>query len=475
MSTLPTGYTPCQYVQSGATCNIPTGYYANFQRTRVVVDIEPTGVLAGGNILSTFPDYHEGLTYTFNLNFPQAERILYHGAGWDAEIWGTYQTGSRFRIDINQYTGKFTANSNTVDIVQKNFTKSYPLWIYCADNSQLSQVALPSKLYSCKIYDGNTLKMDLVPCKNSAGTAGLYDTVGNKFLTSSSGGLTSGPAVPTYKITLSASPTTGGSVTGGGSYLSGDSVTISAVPAAGYRFLRWEDGGSVVSTSARYTFTATKNRTIVAFFEQVKSYIVTVQASPAEGGTASGGGTYVEGTNVTVTAQPSAWYEFVGWTEGTETASANASYTFQITSNRTLTANFEKITVKPGGPSSGLNRREIYIDARDLQSDSDPENPLTAEEYLAVLQARGLAKLAENQLVKSFSANVRLYNASYQYGVDFFDGDTITVTDERLGVSVDAVVQGAEITWDERGESLVLTLGYGVPTTSDILKRKVDK
>lgn len=473
MASLPTGYTPCEYVSAAYPCQIPTGYYVNYQRTRVVIDIEPTGML-GGNILSSFPEYSGDWAYNFNLSFPQAERISFSGAFNGADLWGSYQVGSRLRIDINQYTGKFTVDSNSADITQANFTKKYPLWIYCTDDTQLSQTVQTSKLYSCKIYDANTLKMDLVPCKNASGTAGLYDTVGRKFITSSTG-LTAGPAVPTYQITLSANPAAGGTVSGGGSYLSGDSVTISAVPAAGYRFLRWEDGGSVVSSSARYTFTATKNRTVVAFFEQVKTYTVTVQASPADGGTVSGGGTFVEGTNVTVTATPASWYEFKGWTDGAETASGNASYTFQVISNRTLTANFEKITVKPSGPLSGLNRREIYIDARDLQSDSDPDNPLTAEEYFAVLEARGLEKLTENQLVKSFSAKVRLYNATYQYRVDFFNGDTITVTDERLGVSVDAVVQGAETTWDASGENLTLTLGYGVPTTSDILKRKVDK
>lgn len=474
MPTLPTGYTPCQYVQAegAAKCCIPTGYYVNYERTRVVLDVELVGI-ASGNLLSTIADNIDWTTYQFDVSFPSYQRVNYAGLWGTNEIWGPYQDGDRLKIDVNQYTGKFSVNSNSIEISREAHTHKNPLWIYCVENYSTSG-ATGSKLYSCKIYDGNTLKMDFVPCKNAAGTAGLYDTVGRKFVTSSVG-LTAGPTIPTYQITLNASPTAGGSVTGGGSYLSGESVTISAIPATGYRFLRWEDGSSVVSTSARYTFTATKNRTIVAFFEQVKSYTVTVQASPAEGGTASGGGTYVEGTNVTVTAQPSAWYEFVGWTDGAETVSANASYTFQITSNRTLTANFEKITVKPSGPSSGLNRREMYIDARDLQSDSDSENPLTPEQYLAVLQARGLEKLSENQLVKSFSAKVRLYNASYQYGVDFYDGDTITVTDERLGITVDAVVRGAEITFDERGETLILTLGYGVPTTSDILKRKVDK
>lgn len=124
---------------------------------------------------------------------------------------------------------------------------------------------------------------------------------------------------------------------------------------------------------------------------------------------------------------------------------------------------------------SGLSRREIYIDARDLQSDSDPDNPMTDEEYLALLAYRGTAKLAENQLVKSFSAVVRMVNPTYEYGKDFFLGDVITVTDERLGITTDAVVRSIERSVDINGESMVLTLGYGQPTLYDILKRKAGK
>lgn len=124
---------------------------------------------------------------------------------------------------------------------------------------------------------------------------------------------------------------------------------------------------------------------------------------------------------------------------------------------------------------SGLNRREIYIDARDLQSDGDPDNPLTPEQYNAVLTARGKEKLAENQLVQAFSTEVRTYNPTYVYGEDFFLGDTITVIDERLGVTVDAVVQGVQRSVSKDGEGLSLMLGYGQPTVFDILKRKVEK
>ncbi len=64
-------------------------------------------------------------------------------------------------------------------------------------------------------------------------------------------------------------------------------------------------------------------------------------------------------------------------------------------------------------------RREIYIDARNLQSDSDSDNPLTPEEYAAALTTRGREKLAEHQLVRSFSAEVRTYDPTYPYGEDF--------------------------------------------------------
>lgn len=126
-------------------------------------------------------------------------------------------------------------------------------------------------------------------------------------------------------------------------------------------------------------------------------------------------------------------------------------------------------------PTTGLARRELYIDARDLQSDSDPDHPLTQEEYAAVLATRGREKLVENQLIRSFSAVVRSYDPTYTYGEDYQLGDTITVTDERLGVSADAVVRGIQRSVSGGVESLELTLGYSQPTLADILKRKAEK
>ena len=117
-------------------------------------------------------------------------------------------------------------------------------------------------------------------------------------------------------------------------------------------------------------------------------------------------------------------------------------------------------------------RRELYIDARDLQSDGDPDKPLTTEEYAALLTNRGREKLAEHQLVQSFAATVRDRGATYVLGEDYQLGDTITVIDDRLGVTANAVAQGVTRSVGRDGESMELTLGYGQPTIYDILKRK---
>ena len=120
---------------------------------------------------------------------------------------------------------------------------------------------------------------------------------------------------------------------------------------------------------------------------------------------------------------------------------------------------------------SGISRREMYVDARDLQSESNAEEPMPEEEYLEVLTTRGTEKLSDSQLVQSFSATVRSLNPTYEFEKDFFLGDTITVKDERVGVMANAVVEGVERSFSRDGEDMVLTFGYSAPTLGEKLRK----
>jgi virginiamycin B lyase len=57
-----------------------------------------------------------------------------------------------------------------------------------------------------------------------------------------------------YTVTVRASPSADGTVTGGGTFVAGNSTTVTAVANSGHSFVHWTEGGKVVSTSPSYTF-----------------------------------------------------------------------------------------------------------------------------------------------------------------------------------------------------------------------------
>ena len=155
---------------------------------------------------------------------------------------------------------------------------------------------------------------------------------------------------------MSASPSAGGTVSGGGTFAAGSSRTVTATANSGYSFVNWTQNGSQVSTSASYTFTLNSNVTLVANFTPAAQYTVAVSASPSAGGTVSGGGTFAAGSSRTVTATANSGYNFVNWTQNGSQVSTSASYTFTLNSNVTLVANFAPVqytVAVSASPSAG--------------------------------------------------------------------------------------------------------------------------
>ncbi|MCX6320551.1 MAG: ice-binding family protein [Bacteroidia bacterium] len=145
-----------------------------------------------------------------------------------------------------------------------------------------------------------------------------------------------------YTVALSTNPSTlSNQPTGSGTFNSGASVTVTAVANTGYTFTNWTESGTAVSTTAAYTFTISGNRTLVAnYTAAVSSYTVAVSSNPLAGGTQTGAGTYNSGASVTVTAVANTGYTFTNWTESGTAVSTTAAYTFTISGNRTLVANY---------------------------------------------------------------------------------------------------------------------------------------
>ena len=114
-----------------------------------------------------------------------------------------------------------------------------------------------------------------------------------------------------YTVNTAVNPTGAGSVSGGGTYHEGSSITLTAISYVGYMFSHWNDG----NTDNPRTVTVTQDITYTAYYD-LEEYTIQVYASPSNGGTVSGGGSYHYGETATLTATPYAGYEFAGWSDG---------------------------------------------------------------------------------------------------------------------------------------------------------------
>lgn len=106
-----------------------------------------------------------------------------------------------------------------------------------------------------------------------------------------------------------------------------------------------------------------------------------------------------------------------------------------------------------GNTYTGLNRYEIFTDARDISQNKGSENEIDVTTYLSLLNERGLENLAPLSVTEGFTGEV-LNNVNYKYGEDYYLGDTVTVIN-KYGISKDVMVLSAIESVDESGTKLI--------------------
>lgn len=109
------------------------------------------------------------------------------------------------------------------------------------------------------------------------------------------------------------------------------------------------------------------------------------------------------------------------------------------------------------GDASGLNRRELFTDARDISSDVGGDTPLTDEEYTQQLIQRGIDNLTADENTEKIGFEGELESTRmFIYGVDFFIGDIIQIENE-YGHEGNAYISELVISQDENGTSIFPT------------------
>jgi uncharacterized repeat protein (TIGR02543 family) len=152
------------------------------------------------------------------------------------------------------------------------------------------------------------------------------------------------PGEPPTQYTLTTNTVGGGSITldpSGGTYSEGTVVTLTAVPDAGWEFSGWS--GDLSGSTNPTTITMSSNKSVTAAFTEITLPQYNLTVNIVGQGTVSlnpPGGTYYEGTEVTLTATADSGWKFDGWS-GDLSGSTNPA-TITMNSDKTVTATFSE-------------------------------------------------------------------------------------------------------------------------------------
>lgn len=184
---LPDGYKQIEYIEASGTQYIDTGFKPN-QNTRFEVDM---------NITNTNCHVFGARTSYLNKAF-----VLYWASNYnciqmaDSEFnGGTFDTTKRYKVTMTS-SQLFLDDNLQASYSVGDFQCEQNAWLMSCYSSSASEYAR-GKLYSAKIYDGNTLVRNFIPCKNPSEVVGMYDLVNSKFYgNSGSGSFIAGSELP---------------------------------------------------------------------------------------------------------------------------------------------------------------------------------------------------------------------------------------------------------------------------------------
>lgn len=112
------------------------------------------------------------------------------------------------------------------------------------------------------------------------------------------------------------------------------------------------------------------------------------------------------------------------------------------------------------GERKGWNRKELWVDARDIQSEQDNKK-LTDAEYEELMKQRADEKAKDNDLIEEYKATVTDITKQYTYKKDYHIGDFVTIADEELRMEIDAQITNVIVTRQDDREIIDLEFTYG--------------
>ena len=177
---LPDGYTQLDYIQSDGNQYIDTGVLGS-DINKVIVDFQ----------------------FTSSQSTTEQEVAACIADGGKLQI-GWYSNS--FITTGGASYSQTSYSARTIGTASPIGSPSNSLYLFAQHEGNSAKWKVKAKIYSCTISSASGFVRNFIPCKDSSGTVGLYDIVGNQFYQNNgSGSFTSGPETPPVvvdKITI---------------------------------------------------------------------------------------------------------------------------------------------------------------------------------------------------------------------------------------------------------------------------------
>ncbi len=122
----------------------------------------------------------------------------------------------------------------------------------------------------------------------------------------------------------------------------------------------------------------------------------------------------------------------------------------------------KRVVVTVDRVKDGEERRELYVDARDIQSEKyDDEGnsiKISETEYKKMLEERGIEKLNENNKIETADFNIDPL-ANLAYKTDFDLGDKVVYKSEQLGLTIEDRIVGVTEAYENGDKTINITFG----------------
>ncbi|MBQ1573093.1 MAG: hypothetical protein IIZ78_18330, partial [Clostridiales bacterium] len=276
-----------------------------------------------------------------------------HGYGFSH-----WEEGGTSVSTSNPYTFTVTGNRSLVAVME------------ALEKRSLAAFPIPEKAGTCVVqsapfFDGDTAYFNAIP--NTGSTFSHWSTSNtgspiistlNPYPQTVSGDLTLYGMFDwnTYTVNVSLSPTGHGSVTGSGTYTYGDGCTCVATLTDDYIVDRWEvDGVTMQNGGNTFTFAVSGNNSVVCYVVHGTFYTVSAVTNPRSLGTITGTGSYLAGTNCTLSIDVAQGYSFHHWEKDGNNIGTGTSVTFQVNGSTYVTAEGSQIQYYINAVSAPLN------------------------------------------------------------------------------------------------------------------------